>query len=129
MRTRVTSLVISVGAVALAGLTAVAVHSQDGASMDPRAKYPENYRVLFEDARVRVLDFRLKQGAKEDFHAHPANVAVFLGEFKIRFTLPDGRTALRDAHPGDVAYSSSAVTHASENIGTTDAHGILIELK
>jgi hypothetical protein len=126
---RFTTVVISLSVVALAGLAAAAVQSQDAASMDPVAMYPENYRVLFEDERVRVLDFRLKKGAQEEFHTHPANVAVFLGEFKIRFTLPDGKTALRDAHLGDVGDSSSAVTHASENIGATDAHGILIELK
>lgn len=90
--------------------------------------YPENYRVLFENDRVRVLDFRLKDGATEQSHTHPANVAVFLNDFKIRFTFPDGTTAIREGHPGVVAYSES-VTHASANVGGTDAHGVLVELK
>lgn len=123
------AVLLSLGVVAAAVLTVAAAQTDMLNAPDPVPLYPENYKVLFEDERVRVLDFRLKKGATEEFHRHPPNVAVFLGEFKIRFKLPDGKTALRDAHPGDVAYSSKPVVHSPENIGDTDAHGILIELK
>jgi len=116
-------------AIALTVLTAASVRSEDQTPPDPVPMYPENYTVLFEDEHVRVLDFRLRKGDTEVFHRHPPNVAVFLGDFKIRFKLPDGTTALRDAHTGDVAYSNKPVIHSPENIGDTDAHGILIELK
>lgn len=118
---------------ALIGIAAAASRSQgEGAANplpDPVAAYPDNYTVLFEDARVRVLDFKLAKGASEAFHRHPPNVAVFLGEFRIQFKLPDGKTAMREAHLGDVGYSSEPVIHSPTNIGDTDAHGILIEFK
>jgi len=98
------------------------------AAADPLEAYPDNYRVLFENERVRVLDFRLAKGASEKPHAHPAHVAVFLADFTIRFTLPDGSTRMRNARFGEIAYSPGAI-HASENVGNTDAHGILVELK
>jgi quinol monooxygenase YgiN/quercetin dioxygenase-like cupin family protein len=98
------------------------------AAQDPAPIYPENYKVITENDRVRVMDFKLKQGAKEDFHTHPAHVVYVLTGFKIMFKFPDGRTALRETKTGDVLFSE-AVTHASENIGDTDAHGLLIELK
>lgn len=110
------------------GLAAVLVGPAAGFGQDPVPLYPENYKVVFENDRVRVVDFRLKKGATEKSHTHPAHVAVFLANFKIRFTLPDGQTRIRDAKEGEVAYSDRT-THASENIGTTDAHGILVELK
>jgi quercetin dioxygenase-like cupin family protein len=113
----------------IGALTIAAVPPQDPPAPDPLVMYPDNYTVIAENDRVRVLDFRLRKGATEEFHRHPANVAVFLGEFRIRFTFPDGRTAIRDARPGDVGVSETPVVHASENIGETDAHGILIELK
>jgi quinol monooxygenase YgiN len=47
---------------------------------------------------------------------------------RIRFTLPDGSTRMREAKAGDVLFSEE-VTHASQNVGNTDAHGILVELK
>jgi quinol monooxygenase YgiN len=74
------------------------------------------------------MDFRLRKGAKERPHWHPANVVYVLAPLKIRFTFPDGTTRIREARAGDVLYSE-AVTHASENIGGADAHGLLIELK
>ncbi|HSE18880.1 MAG TPA: antibiotic biosynthesis monooxygenase [Pyrinomonadaceae bacterium] len=101
-----------------------------GAAMaqDPVPLYPDNYKVLLENERVRVLDFQLKKGAKEDFHAHPAAVTYVLAPFKIRFMFPDGSTRIREAKAGDLFYGD-ALTHASENIGETDAHGLLIEMK
>ena len=98
------------------------------AAQDPVPLYPQNYKVLLENDRVRVLDFQLKKGAKEDFHAHPAAVTYVLAPFKIRFTFPDGSTRIREAKAGDLFYGD-ALTHASENIGDTDAHGLLIEMK
>lgn len=95
---------------------------------DPVPLYPENYKVLLENDRVRVLDFQLKKGAKEDFHAHPAAVTYVLEPFKIRFTFKDGTTRIREAKAGEVFYGD-AIVHASENIGDTDAHGLLIEMK
>ena len=95
---------------------------------DPVSLYPNNYKVLLENDRVRVLDFQLKKGAKEDFHAHPAAVTYVLTPFRIRFTFPDGSTRIREAKAGEVFYGE-ALTHASENIGDTDAHGLLIEMK
>jgi quinol monooxygenase YgiN/quercetin dioxygenase-like cupin family protein len=95
---------------------------------DPAPIYPENYQVIIENDHVRVMDFKLRKGAKEDFHAHPAHVVYVLTGFKIMFRFPDGKTALRETKTGDVLFSE-AVTHASENLGDTDAHGLLIELK
>ena len=97
-------------------------------AQDPVPLYPQNYKVLLENDRVRVLDFQLKKGAKEDFHTHPAAVTYVIAPFKIRFTFPDGSTRIREAKAGDVFYGD-ALTHASENIGDTDAHGLLIEMK
>lgn len=101
-----------------------------GAAMaqDPLPLYPENYKVLLENDCVRVLDFQLKKGAREDFHAHPPAVTYVLTPFKIRFTFRDGSTRVREAKAGEVFYGD-ALIHASENIGETDAHGLLIEMK
>jgi beta-alanine degradation protein BauB len=98
------------------------------AAQDPLPLYPENYMVRMENDRVRVLDFRLREGASEKSHSHPAHVVYVVAPFKVRFTFPDGRTGIREAKAGDVLFSE-AVTHATENIGGTAAHGILVELK
>lgn len=99
-----------------------------GLCQDPVPIYPDNYKVLLENDRVRVLDFQLRRGAKENFHSHPSAVTYVLAPFRIRFTFPDGQTRVREAKAGEVLFGE-ALTHASENIGETDAHGILIEMK
>jgi quinol monooxygenase YgiN len=98
------------------------------AAQDPVSLYPGNYKVLIDNDRVRVLDFRLRKGDHEDFHMHPAHVLYVLEPFRIMFRLPGGKTAVREAKAGDVLYSD-AVMHSPTNIGETDAHGLLIELK
>jgi quinol monooxygenase YgiN len=95
---------------------------------DPLKLYPGNYQVLVENDRVRVMDFRLRQGDTEEFHDHPAHVLYVIQGFKVRFSLPDGTTRIRETKAGDVLFSE-AVTHSPVNIGDTDAHGILVELK
>jgi quinol monooxygenase YgiN/quercetin dioxygenase-like cupin family protein len=112
----------------LLALAPGAAAAQDLGAGDPLALYPENYRLLVENDRVRVLDFRLARGAREAAHTHRPHVVHVLTGFRIRFTFPDGSTAIRETRAGDVLWSE-AVTHASENVGDTDAHGILVELK
>jgi quercetin dioxygenase-like cupin family protein len=114
-------------AISLAALAAAPAPAQAPAP-DPVAVYPENYQVLLENERVRVIDFRLARGAKEAAHRHPTHVVYVITGFEIRFTFPDGSTGLRETRDGQVLWSDP-VTHASENVGETDAHGILVELK
>jgi quinol monooxygenase YgiN/quercetin dioxygenase-like cupin family protein len=115
---RMVTLVLSVAAV----LPSLAV------AQDPVPIYPANYSVLIENEQVRVMDFRLRKGDTEDFHSHPAHVLYVLEPFKIRFRFPDGRTGMREVKAGEVLFSE-AVTHSPVNVGDTDAHGILVELK
>ena len=95
---------------------------------DPVPLYPDNYKVLLENERVRVLDFKLRKGDSEKPHSHPAAITYVLSPFKIRFTFADGTSRVREANVGDVFFGD-ALIHASENIGDSDAHGVLVELK
>ncbi|MDZ7344809.1 MAG: antibiotic biosynthesis monooxygenase [candidate division KSB1 bacterium] len=114
--------------VLLRAFFALTFFSTPALSQDPVPLYPKNYKVLLENDRVRVIDFVLRKGDTEDFHSHRPHVAYILTGFKIRFTFPDGRTAIRETKAGDVLFSE-AVTHSPVNIGDTDAHGIMVELK
>ena len=112
----------------LLAVAEVSYSQQATVIQDPATVYKENYKVLVENDRVRVMDFKLRKGDSEDFHMHPAHVLYVITGFKVMFRFPDGRTALREAKAGDVLFSE-AITHSPTNIGETDAHGILIELK
>jgi len=112
----------------LMGVMLAVLAAPMGRAQAPVPIYKDNYKVLLENERARVLDFKLRKGATEDFHSHPAAVTYVLQGFKIRFKFPDGTTRIREAKAGDVFYSE-AVAHSPENIGDTDAHGLFVEFK
>ncbi len=89
---------------------------------------PNDVKVIVDNDRVRVLDVLHKPGVKEPMHSHPDYVSVYLNATKVKVTTPDGKTVEKDRKAGEVQYNSP-VTHALENIGTTDQHVIVIELK
>lgn len=89
---------------------------------------PDSVKILIDNDRVRVLEIRHKPGAKEPMHSHPAYVVVFLSGTRLKATTPDGKTREGDRKAGEVLWSE-ATTHALENVGTTDQHVIVIELK
>ncbi len=89
---------------------------------------PQDVKVLLENDRVRVLEVRHQPGVKEPMHAHPAYVSYYLSATRVKVTTPDGKTVEKDRKAGEVQYSGPT-THALENIGTTEQHVLVIELK
>jgi beta-alanine degradation protein BauB len=89
---------------------------------------PAHFQSLFDNARVRVLDFRSAAGEKSPMHAHPDYVTYNFTDAKSRFTYPRAKPMERDAKAGDVTWRR-AETHASENIGGGEIHVLLVELK
>ena len=97
-------------------------------AQDPVKVSPKTTKVLLENDRVRVLDVRIKPGEKEPMHSHPANVIYSLSDRKIKSTSPDGKTQEREGKAGTAIWREGE-THAVENVGTTELHVVLIELK
>jgi hypothetical protein len=96
---------------------------------DPLETDPDKYRVVFENERVRVLEYRDKPGQKTSPHFHPDYVICALSSFQRRLTLPEeGKSGTRDIKVGDVSFGKAQV-HVGENVGTTDTHVIMVELK
>lgn len=107
------------------GLAALplAAGAQDAVTVDPG-----HYKVLIDNATVRVLKVSYAAGAKSPMHSHPDAMLVSLGESKVRFTMPDGKT--QDSAIGkDSAMYSPAGTHSPANVGTTPVEAILVEFK
>jgi quercetin dioxygenase-like cupin family protein len=94
---------------------------------DRRAVVPE-MQVLLENDCVRVQYHDVPVGQTIPMHSHPKYIVYTLKPFEARITLPDGskRTSKREA--GE-AYWNEAITHSVENLGTSDIHNLIIELK
>ncbi len=89
---------------------------------------PKYYKVVFENERVRVLENRMKPREKTGMHSHPACVAIVLRGGKFGFTTPTGESQQASLKTGEVAWFDP-VSHTTENIGKTDVHSIIVELK
>jgi hypothetical protein len=96
-------------------------------SLDPVATNPDNYRVVFENERVRVLEYTDTPGVLTRPHDHPDSVMVTLSSFRRRLHHGDQR---RDVElSAGTAGWLPAQRHAGENIGDTDTHVMFVELK
>lgn len=122
------ALQIFVLGVALGGAMAIAGVKAAQPEADPVKLSPQLYKVRFENERVRVLEYRLKPGGKEPMHSHPPGVVYTLSDAKFRMTAADGSTTESTGEAGGVAWRDFT-THAAENVGTTEAHALAVELK
>ena len=95
---------------------------------DPVVTDGDKYKVVLENDRVRVLEYRDSPGQRTSPHHHPDYVLCALSAFKRRLVLSEGREAVREFHLGEVAYGK-AQSHIGENIGSTDTHVLIVELK
>ena len=100
------------------------------ADADDQAKSAADItKVLLDNDRVRVLETNLKPGGKLPKHAHPAHVVYAFTPAKVKFTnFPDQKTTEKSMEAGQ-AFAIGPVTHTVENVGTTDAHSLLVEIK
>lgn len=110
-------------AIATSILLTTPVLAQDAVQTDG-----DKYKVILENACVRVLDYRDQPGEKTHQHRHPAFVLYALGPFQRTLTLPDGKILRREFKQGDVMWSDEQ-THIGENVGQTPTHVLIVELK
>lgn len=96
-------------------------------STDPAVVDPDLYRVIFENDRVRVLEYRDKPGDKTSPHQHPDSVLYPLASFRRRITA-SGRQVEVALAEGQIRWLD-AQEHSGENIGDTETHALFIELK
>lgn len=99
------------------------------APLDPVKLHPAQYKILFENDQVRVLRVRLDPKMKVKQHEHTVNrVQVFLSDFSVRVTTPDGKVSEIAKKAGDTAFAGPA-KHEEENLLLTAGEVVLVELK
>jgi hypothetical protein len=65
-------------------------------AQDPVKVDSSHYKVLFENAGVRVLKISYRPGEKSTMHQHPDSLAIVLAPSTISFETPDGKTEERE---------------------------------
>lgn len=96
-------------------------------SDDPVDVSPRLYRVVFENDRVRVLDYQDQPGDRTRPHHHPDSVMITLSAFTRRIS-SGGQEVNVELAAGQARWLS-AQDHSGENIGDTPTHTVFVELK
>ena len=94
---------------------------------DPAVSNPDLYKVIFENDRVRVLEYADQPGDRTTPHRHPDSVMYTLSSFRRRITA-NGREVDVELAAGQVRWVG-AQEHAGENVGDTPTQVIFVELK
>ncbi|HKZ94754.1 MAG TPA: cytoplasmic protein [Candidatus Bathyarchaeia archaeon] len=97
-------------------------------AIDPAKTDHDKYKVIFENNRVRVYDYKDEPGDKTKLHHHKDFLLYALSPFKRKMTFTNGKTTTRELKQGETLWSDEQA-HIGENIGDTNTHVLIIELK
>jgi quercetin dioxygenase-like cupin family protein len=95
--------------------------------LDPVVTDPDHYRVVFENARVRVLSYEDAPGDRTTQHAHPDSVMITQSTVDRHLSGPLGERDV--ALPAGAVVWLPAQEHAGENTGATPTRALFVELK
>jgi hypothetical protein len=95
--------------------------------VDPVSTNPDLYKVVFENERVRVLEYRDRPGDRTTPHEHPDSVMHTLSTFRRRLGADGGEREVE--LPAGMTGWLPAQRHYGENIGDTETHVLFVELK
>ena len=95
---------------------------------DPTGTDPDKYKVIFENERVRVLEYRDEPGQLTSPHEHPDSVMYTLSSFERRLIAEGGDARDVSLAAGEVRWLDAQI-HSGENIGQTPTHVLFVELK
>jgi quercetin dioxygenase-like cupin family protein len=109
-------------------MSLVAFASSVVLAQDPVKVAAANYKVILENASVRVLNVTYAAGAKSAMHQHPDSIAVSLAPAMVRFTTPDGKSEDTEMANESSRYMPAG-THSPANIGKGPFQVILVEFK
>lgn len=116
--------------IARAALAAAAIAFGSGAALaqDAVKVDPKHYKVITDNAQVRVL--RIHYGPHETSvrHSHPDSIVTFLSDANMRFVLGNGKTVNSKGKAGEAIYEPAGI-HTPTNLSDKPFDAVLVELK
>ena len=115
---------------ALLGVMGLA-SSTDIVAQDATKVNPRSYKVVLENDRVRVLEYKSLPGfgvCGQGKHSHPAHLTIAMADGKVKVVTEDGKMFAADEKSGRIFWAP-AETHSVENISGRPMRAYMIELK
>lgn len=98
-------------------------------SIDALKVSPKQFKLLMENNKVRVLEYTLKPGEKDEWHTHPPKSSYVVSGGKLKVHLENGETIIADEKSGTASWMDYVGKHWVENIGNTSVTIVLTEVK
>jgi len=95
---------------------------------DPVSASPGMYKVLLENDQVRVVEYSVKPGERDQPHTHPPKVSYVASGGSLRITLGDTSFVTNDS-TGEVTWRGAVPQHYAANVGSTPVRIVLFEVK
>lgn len=90
---------------------------------------PANFKLLLDNQYVRVLEYSLDPGKKDEWHTHPPKSSYVVSGGQLKVYLENGDTIMADEKTGTASWMDVVGKHYVENVGTTPVKIILTEIK
>ena len=90
---------------------------------------PDNFRLLLENEYVRVVEYAVQPGQRDQWHTHPAKVSYVAEGGTLRVSTEDGQSFLADEKAGTATWAGAVGRHFVQNVGKTTVRIILTEVK
>jgi quercetin dioxygenase-like cupin family protein len=103
--------------------------AQQPAQIDAVAASPDRFRIILENDHVRVIEYTLGPGERDQWHTHPPKVSYVVRSGQLRIHLADGSSFLSDEKQGTAVWMETLPRHYAENVGQTPVTILLIEVK
>jgi beta-alanine degradation protein BauB len=95
---------------------------------DPTMVASDVYKLVLENDQVRLFDVKFKPGQKAEMHGHPNHVVYVLSDYTLKLMLPDGSSQEVPLKSGQAIWMGAG-PHAAVNIGKTEGHALVMEIK
>ena len=98
-------------------------------NVDAIKNSPANFKLLLENEYVRVLEYSLKPGEKDEPHTHPAKSSYVVSGGKLKVYLENGEVVIANEEAGTASWRGYVGKHYVENIGNTTVTIVITEIK
>ena len=96
---------------------------------DPVPVSPDRYRVLVDNTDVRVVEYVLQPGQRDEWHTRPARVSYVMSGGTLRITRADGTSAVADERQGTAQLMNTSGRYFATNVGRTPVRIVVTEVK
>jgi beta-alanine degradation protein BauB len=110
-------------------LLAGSAKCQKSAPIDAVTASPDRFTVLLNNDQVRVVQYTLRPGERDQWHTHPPKVSYVVSGGELRIHMADGTSFPASEKAGTASWMDALPRHYAENVGTTTVTIVLTEVK